>query len=322
MWTISLKICSIFFMLGMGILARRRRIVNAETTLQLSNLCIRLVYPALIYASIVSNFTISKLWEHRLLPTGAFLIMALGFILGQICLAPFNFSSDRRKNAVLFQCTMNNYSFLPMPLALLFWGEQGLALLIFSTIGSEIAVWTLGIYSLKGGKFDFKELRHLLSMPMLAIMAALLTLLLQVPANAWGINPFRLWSPVHEFGQTILSSLNLFGKATIPIAMVVAGSRTAGLNPRHMLSRDSLLVALMRLVIVPGAVATLLFWLPMSRLSRDLLLLIAVMPSAVAGVMLSDLYDSDSDFAASSVLITHLLCLITIPVWLILHHIG
>jgi predicted permease len=45
---------------------------------------------------------------------------------------------------MLFQCIINNYSFLPMPLAFLFWGEQGLALLIFSTIDSEIAFWTLG----------------------------------------------------------------------------------------------------------------------------------------------------------------------------------
>ena len=305
-------------MLCLGMVARKRKIVDAASTQHLSNLCINIIYPALIYASMVSNFTLGKLWENRALPAGAFLIMAVGFILGRLCLASFTFKNESRKNAVLFQCTINNYSFLPMPLAFLFWGDQGLALLIFSTIGSEIAVWTLGINALNGGRASLKELRHLLNMPMIAILAALVTMGLQTLATVAGFNPVDFWAPLKEMAATFLSTLNLFGKATIPIAMIVAGSRTAERHPRHLLSRDSLLVAIMRLIVVPAAVVGLLFLAPLTPLTRDLLLLIAVMPSSVASVMLCDLYDSDSDFAAASVLITHLFCLVTIPVWLFL----
>jgi predicted permease len=62
MWLIFLKICSIFFMLGMGGVARKRGIIDTGATQQLSNLCIRILYPCLIYASIVSNFTLSRLY--------------------------------------------------------------------------------------------------------------------------------------------------------------------------------------------------------------------------------------------------------------------
>ena len=48
------------------------------------------------------------------------------------------------------------------------------------------------------------------------------------------------------------------------------------------------------------------------------LLVVAIMPSAVSSVPLSETYGSDSKFAASAVLTTHVFSLITIPLWLTL----
>jgi len=93
-----------------------------------------------------------------------------------------------------FQCTINNYSFLPIMLATTLLDEQGVAQIIFSALGAELVVWTLGLQALTGkpasaGRGDGAPssraarwadgarrlaagLRNLASMPLLAMAAA------------------------------------------------------------------------------------------------------------------------------------------------------
>ncbi|MCP4482207.1 MAG: hypothetical protein GY817_05395 [bacterium] len=45
-------------------------------------------------------------------------------------------------------------------------------------------------------------------------------------------------------------------------------------------------------------------------------MIIAIMPAAVTSIVFADIFDGDTQFAAESVLITHILALLTIPLWL------
>ena len=40
---------------------------------------------------------------------------------------------------------MNNYLFLPLPLVLFRYGEKGVALLVFASLGYEVLLWSLGV---------------------------------------------------------------------------------------------------------------------------------------------------------------------------------
>ena len=57
-----------------------------------------------------------------------------------------------------FLCTMNNYSFLPIMLASMFWGEKGVAMVVFSTLGAEVIVWTFGIQAITGQRAGLRSL--------------------------------------------------------------------------------------------------------------------------------------------------------------------
>jgi predicted permease len=46
------------------------------------------------------------------------------------------------------------------------------------------------------------------------------------------------------------------------------------------------------------------------------MLVVAVQPSAMVSVSLAELHDRDPGFAAAVVFVTHLVCLLTLPVWL------
>jgi len=314
MLPIALRILATFLMIGAGWTARRTGVIDALTTRNLSRLLTGFFYPTLILTSMTRNYTLDGLTANWHLPVGGFAIMLTGFAIGLLLERFLVDPHSRTGHAFLFQCALNNYSFLPMPLALMFWGEPAVAALIFASLGGETAMWTLGVYALSGRRLERRSLRNLLTPPLIAIVAALLLII------GRGLLPAGLGSHVPALLRdalgAVIAAATLFGGATIPVAMVVAGSRMAGLTPGQLFSRIQLAVSAIRLIIVPAVTAGLIILLPLPPETARILLLVAVMPSAIGSVILSDIYGADSAFAASSILITHLLCLLTIPVWL------
>ena len=313
MHTIVIRLLSVFLMVAAGVVARRRQLLDGSTTGRLVALVTQIFYPALIYATLVRTFTLAELVRNWALPAGALLIMLVGFVVGLLVNAGVPGSDPRRRRARHFQCTINNYVFLPMPLVMLYWGDAGVAKLVFASIGSEIAVWTLGVVALTGGGVPFGQMvRRLLTMPMAAIAAAITTILVRDGLGVT-VSPSSL---LGEAGGSLLDAMKLLGAAAPPLAMVVAGSRMAELHPKHLWQPAQLVVTILRLAIIPALALLALRLLPLEADSLAILQVVAVMPAAIASVMLSDLYAADSEFAASAVLLTHVASLVTIPLWL------
>lgn len=312
MQIVFVRLLAVSSMVLMGVLARRRGWLDATGTRQISLLVTNLLYPALIYASLVQTFTLPGLAANWTLPAGTLMTMLVGFGVGLLAARVVPFGGERERRAFRFQCTINNYVFLAMPLVLIYWGAKGVALLVFSTVGSEISLWTLGVIALTGRRIEWRALRHLISMSMGAILAAILTLAV-VQTSGWRAPEGGL---VSDLRQALLGALDIVGKGTVPLAMVVAGSRMAELQPKHLLRLPQLAVVGLRLLVVPALVLALLRLLPFAPEVRNVLTVVAVMPSSIASVMLSEIYDADSEFAAAAVLLTHVGALFTIPLWL------
>lgn len=313
MHTIVIRLLAVFLMVAAGVVARRRRMLDGGTTGNLVALVTHIFYPALIYVTLVRTFTLDALLHDWALPAGALLIMLVGFGVGLVLNLVVPGTDPHRRRARHFQCTINNYVFLPMPLVMIYWGEAGVAKLVFSTIGSELSVWTLGVIALTGGGVPFRQMvRRLLTMPMAAIAAAITTIVLR-DSLSLSLPPTSL---LGEASDSLLDAMKLLGAAAPPLAMVVAGSRMAELHPKHLWQPAQLVVSVFRLVLIPALALLALRLLPLEANSLAILQVVAVMPSAIASVMLSDLYDADSEFAASAVLLTHVASLVTIPLWL------
>jgi predicted permease len=316
--TTFVRIAAVFLMIVVGIVARRRNLLDPESTRRLAVILTNLFYPALIYSALVTSFTLADLWRNLCLPAGAFLVIALGFALAYVAARGLSFPDARQRRAFRFQCAVSNYAFLPMPLALLFWGQPGVANLIFSTVGSELAVWTLGVMAISHHRLDRHSLRHLANVPTAAIAAAIATLALgQLLDGHSGLAWLRAGLAA-EVRTALLSTLDIFGKATIPAAMLVAGSHMAVLKWDHLAGRPQTAVVLLRLVLVPAVIIGLLALLPLPVMATRVLTLVAVMPCAVASVAIGEIYEADNAFMASCVLLTHLVSLVSIPLWLTL----
>ncbi len=118
----------------------------------------------------------------------------------------------------------------------------------------------------------------------------------------------------------IMGSVRTIGAATIPLAMVVCGARMALMPMKEINKRSVWLAAVLRLVVIPAVAIFAIHQLPIAAEYRNVLFIIAVMPTSVASILLSEIYGGDKDFMTASVVVTHAASLASVPLMLSLAH--
>ncbi len=310
MFFIFLRILEIFLMALAGWVLMRRFRFSDHFARELSIVLVNFVYPCLIVSAIVRNFTIQSLLANWMLPAGTAGILCLGWCVGRLVLPLLKNQPEPVRRCFHLTCLLNNYSFLPILIAAGLWGEKAIAQISFAALGAEVTIWTLGIKTVTGAKVDRSFIRHVLSMPILALLFAISLL---------GIA--SVWTPaaetsIHHILATLLDTAYAVGRATIPIAALVCGIRLAEIRVHHLFSPLTLGVCILRLGITPALCLLFIFLLPLPKDVAGILSVIALQPCAMLQVSLAEVYDIDADLASATVLMTHLCCLATIPIWL------
>ena len=298
-----------------GYALNRLKLIDATFNRQLSLVLLNVLYPSLIVSSIVRNFTWETLLQNWMMPVGAVFILVTGWFVGWATLPLLKRQTEATRRCYHFVCLANNYAFLPILMAAALWGEKAIALIIFSSLGSELCVWTLGVKALTGQKLDRGFLKNLVSVPMVALMGSCAILAVCAVCERHGWMPGAASVP-DQFLKTLLETCRLTGAATIPASAMICGSRIAMLHPGKVFSPLMVGTCALRLVLIPALCIAGLSLVPLPLDVRRVLVLIAVMPAAMAGVTLAEAFRGDADFSAAAVLATHVLCLVTIPLWL------
>lgn len=296
-----------------GYLLNRLQIIDKNFNRQLSRTLINVFYPALIINLMIKNFTPASLREYWVMPVALIFILVAGWFLGLIALRLLKTEREETRRCYHFICLMNNYSFLPIMIAASMWGERAVALIIFSALGSELTVWTLGIKTLTGQRLSIKSLKHLLSMPMIALMIAIIVIFIRATLLTHGIT---VDAGTTELADKLLETSKLLGGAAIPVAAIVCGSRMATLKATHVINPLIAGTCLMRLIVIPAVCVAVFWFLPISTEVKQVLFLISVQPAAMTSVALAEAFNADAEFAATATFATHILCLITIILWL------
>lgn len=311
-----LKMLPLILMSLAGYVLCRLKWLDATFNRQLSLVMLNVFYPCLIISSMLRNFTFESLLQNWMMPAGTIFILGTGWLIGGLTIPFVKTHPVQTQRCYHFICMMNNYSFLPILLAASLWNEKAVALIAFSALGSELCVWTLGIKSMTGQPFERSFLRNLISMPMSALGIAFLLLAIRsycvhqhwIPAEG---------SATQELFTTLLDTCWMAGNATIPSSALICGARVAMLHPHKLISPLIIGVSVLRLLIIPAITIGILVLIPMNPEIRRVLILIATMPVAMASVTLAEAYKSDADFSAAAILFTHIVCLVTVPLWLL-----
>jgi predicted permease len=196
-----------------------------------------------------------------------------------------------------------NYSYIPLPLALLLFGSETAGVLFVHNVGVELAMWTLGVMLFTGASIG-RDWRKIVNAPLVAIVAALLL-------NGLGIN-FYLPKPV-------LTGIHWLGQCAIPMALILIGAVVADhLREFHSARGWRVMgwAVLLRICVLPMLFLLLAKFLPASVELKRVIVLEAAMPAAVFPIVMSRHYGGDPPTALRVVLGTSVVGLLTIPLWI------
>ena len=200
------------------------------------------------------------------------------------------------KGSHLLTVTFNNALFLPIPLTLMFIGEIGVPIIAIYSITQMMLLATLGTfmasaYSANGNDIQSTVKKVLTFPPLIAAVIGLLLLIsgLTIPIE---VEPFL------DGNSFVTTYLALF-----------AVGLTLGLGSKIKRSRFSYETITVRQFIVPLVVGILLLAAGFSAVTRNIILLQALMPPGVFTVIYASAMELDAETAATNVTLGTILLL-------------
>jgi len=300
------RVAGVFLVMAVGAIARKRHWLTRESDASLANLTANVLLPALFLDRVLTGPELDSLTIAWIGPVIGFVTTAVGlvlaFALARSCGRWFGCESESSQRAFALGVGICNYGYIPLPLAQYFYPDAEVDLILHN-VGVDLALWTVGIAVIAGGKKSSVK-RALLSPPVIAIGIA-------IAIKQSGVGAY-LPGPVMQ----MIRSLSL---CAIPLGLVLSGAIIVDYI-RHANWRTStrtiLAAILFRQLAMPALMLGVAVWLPLTTSIREVVVLQAAMPSAVFPIVLTRLYDRDTTTALRVILGTGLFGLITIPLWL------
>lgn len=290
--TIVYQILMMLMIAGVGLLLRKKNIMDVPVIKGINTLVLKIAMPALAImvtqkdadAALRASFL-------RILP----IVLVLIFITGVVVYAfARKMLPEKRVAAYTALSAMPNVGYMGVPIVQAVFGDQGTLLLGAYIIGFNALMFTLFQAMYAGSSFRVKEL--IANPGFLSCVISLLLFLLRI----------KLPVPIGALFTQL-------GSMTTPLSMLLAGARLAEF--RWDFLKEPSLWSLMglRLLAIPLVVIVTLRLLGFAGMELGILVLGTSMPCAVGGQMLAERYDKDAVFAATGVSVSTVLCLATIP---------
>ncbi|MDZ8118300.1 AEC family transporter [Pontiella agarivorans] len=311
----ALQILFILILMLIGFIVRKRGMISAVGTSEMVRVLIAVIYPCLIFSS-VTKLDARELAANWIMPVMALAIAGTGLLLGLLALKFLKGIDRQRASAFLFQNTINNYLFLPLPLVMLAWGEKGVALLVFASMGFELTVWTVGVFLFNRSSKLSEGIRMMFGPPLIVLIFSICWVCVrdllhpEIPNVGIASDLVLRILELADFGAETI------GRAAVAVSMVVSGSRIAALDVKAAFDGHVWLLSALRLIATPILFILVLKMIPMEETAYGILCVIATMPAAVTSLIFSERFGGDSDFIASTLLVTHIAGVITIPLLL------
>lgn len=196
-----------------------------------------------------------------------------------------------KQKGIQLPMIFGNSGYLGFPVSLFAFGVLGLSYAVIYSSIETIILMSLGIY-LANQKNDIKEI---FKIPL--IYAIFFALFLNI------IN--------YKLPEILLTPIDMVGQVTIPLALIVLGYRLTEIRITDI--KKAFLASFFKMGIgfILAILITTLF--SITGTIKNVLILLATMPSAVLTMVICYKYKRDADLVASVILISTLLSIITIP---------
>ena len=289
---------TLFAMMLIGALLRKKGIIDDHGKQTLSDLCINIVIPCSIFRSYLITFNMDILKQCAALLAGAVLLQLLCLFLNRFLFNRY----DEKQKKVLQYCTIVPMSgFLGVPIAEGIYGSLGVLYTSIFLIPMRVVMWSVGTtYFISGSSMDKKKLlKNVLTHPCLvAVYLGLFFMITQI----------KLPSLVTETARYI-------GSCNSALTMFIVGTILADVPLKTIVSKDTALFSLLRLILLPAAAFGLGLLLKLSPTALGVSVLMTGMPAGATAAIFAARYGSDAPFATRCVVFSTLISMITLPLW-------
>ncbi|MCJ8008564.1 AEC family transporter [Lederbergia wuyishanensis] len=282
----------------LGFIVRKRGILNEHADEVLTQLVLYITLPSLILFSLDIPFSIHVIHELLWLIFMSIYILVISILLA----AKMRKSStlpEHQKKVYEGLTIFGNQGFIGYAVSFILLKEQGIVYLTMFNICYLILIWSYGIHIFTKTKDKINWRKIFWNPGIIATFTGLIVLFLP-----------------YSWPQFISKPLESIGKMTIPLSMMMIGSLLAKVNYKEvpLLLKNVYLwkSAMTKLIFIP--LCLLLFITLKAPFSLLMIaIIISGMPSAPTISFYAQKYGGDTIFASTGVLLTTLLCLLTIP---------
>ena len=294
---VFMQMAVLFLIMAVGYVAGKTKTLTLESNKTLSILVNCITNPCtILYASLCTEHALDNAQALQLLGIAFVIYLCLiiaAFVIVRLIRVPKPLQGQYN-----YMLIFSNLGYMGIPVIRSIYGEAAVFPVAIVVMVFNLVVYTYGIYLICGkegsGGFDWKKL---LSPVTVSAIVGMICYLCNV----------RLSGVAADAIYTI-------SQITTPCAMLIIGCALSSVPVKYVFSNWRLyIVALLKLLVIPVVVYLLLKPIMGASMVLGVMVVIMAMPVATIITMLSAQYDKDQTLAASSVFITTLLSVITIP---------
>ena len=285
-----------FVLMGAGFFLRKKEIITRAGRDVLTDLIIDLILPC----NIIAAFQVSL--SREILISGL-QVLVVSLVLQVFCTGISSGcyrSVPKEKRMILQYGTVcSNAGFLGNPVAEGLYGSLGLLYASIYLIPQRIVMWSAGVSYFTESPNRKEVIKKVLSHP--CIIAVEIGIVLMVT---------QLQLP--EFLDKSIRSL---GGCTTAITMMFIGTVLADAGFKHMVSKMTIVFAVIRLLLIPLAVLLGCLVFQVESVAAGVSVVLAAMPAGSTTAILAAKYKGDEAFATQCVVFTTILSMAALPVW-------
>ncbi len=246
--------------------------------------------------------------QSGMILAAAFIMHLGGLVLGLIVIKLFH-PPQSNHGVWIFSCMFMNNGFMGFPLVLSIYGDEGLFLMVFANIITNLLMFSFGIKLLTRGYAVGRTVslkKMFVNNINIAVVIGLIFYFFQIP--------------VPELATDLLTYI---GNLTAGLSMIVVGLSLSRINLNNVFQgRDVWIATVMRLLVMPilTIVVMKLLFNGSNLMMPKVLVLMSALPIASAISIISEQYKTNTDLAAKTVFVSTLCSLVTIPLMMTIYN--
>ncbi|MEZ7612907.1 MULTISPECIES: AEC family transporter [Streptococcus] len=273
----------------------------------LAKLVTQVALPCYMLYTITQRFTAADLL--KMLPALRFPALSMVILLGIATGVARIFAVRQDRRGLFISMFFNsNTIFVGLPINQALFGDASIPYVLIYYMCNTTFFWTLGTYLIQRdgegeAQFDLKtSLKKVFSPPLMGFLLGLVLVMLQIKLPAF-----------------LASDLQYLGNLTTPLSMIFIGLSVSHVGVKQLvLGKEQLLILLGRFLVAPLLMASIVYWMPLPNLMKQVFIIQSAMPVMTNAPVVARLYGADSDYAAVMVTETTLATMVVIPILMLL----